>query len=517
MELLPGCDLHRGSAAVLFVAPHGGRRPQHDLRSLPANLRVNDLYTAELARELARRLEASAIVNHGIDRNEVDLNRVSQLRRRAPWLIERLAEECERLAERHPRVTVFFLHGWNTGQARCDLGVGATGTVNDLRIEPRAALTADPVFLVQLVGGLERVPDLEVSLGARYPAGHPNNVVQLFRRRDDQEHPAEQRIAELACSGRVQAIQLELGVPLRWPGPWRDAFVEALVAAVSSPVGAGAVSRPLRMDLLPPGSVAVQGYDAAAGIGLFAAVGAIGERIGARLLLTLGGQRIALYTGEESVRRQVTPLHVSRDEYGIRLRFAGPMLQLEDASLYLDLENAMAHSRLVQGSVDVVLRYDQASAHWRDVHYGRLSGTIDTGARHLAVSTPAVGGSLGGRGELIRSSLSAVFEDGEQLMARVFADGRVETERVGSEGSRKVPGSQLSVVADAADHSPTELCWTAEDHPPVTALPVTRMPIVRGLGRAGYLRVTFGIARIRSGDRAGHGLFEHSVLVPAAG
>ena len=64
-----------GSGPVIVVAPHGGRR-QREVRPDDS---VNDLHTAGIAREFARRLGAPALINHGLDRNDTDLNRISEL------------------------------------------------------------------------------------------------------------------------------------------------------------------------------------------------------------------------------------------------------------------------------------------------------------------------------------------------------------------------------------------------------------------------------------------------------
>src|SRR5438445_3874232 len=79
-----------GDAPILLIAPHGGRAGAAARATL--HPKVNDLETAEITRELARRLGAPALINVGMDRNELDCNRLSQLNARAPWLLEMLAE-----------------------------------------------------------------------------------------------------------------------------------------------------------------------------------------------------------------------------------------------------------------------------------------------------------------------------------------------------------------------------------------------------------------------------------------
>ena len=85
----PWCEMARGNSAVLLVAPHGGRRPPVDAAAPPPHLRVNDLYTPEITRELASVLRAGFLINHGMDRNTLDLNRITQVRRGAAWFLSR--------------------------------------------------------------------------------------------------------------------------------------------------------------------------------------------------------------------------------------------------------------------------------------------------------------------------------------------------------------------------------------------------------------------------------------------
>src|SRR6185295_6903233 len=83
----PWCNWGMRAGSTLVIAPHGGRRARLDPLP-PRPFKVNDLHTAQLASELARQLDASFIVNDALDRNELDLNRTSQVVRGAPWLLE---------------------------------------------------------------------------------------------------------------------------------------------------------------------------------------------------------------------------------------------------------------------------------------------------------------------------------------------------------------------------------------------------------------------------------------------
>ena len=74
-----------GDAPVLLIAPHGGRAGPATRALL--NPKVNDLHTADITHELARRLGAGAIINAGMDHNRLDLNRLSQVMNEAPWML----------------------------------------------------------------------------------------------------------------------------------------------------------------------------------------------------------------------------------------------------------------------------------------------------------------------------------------------------------------------------------------------------------------------------------------------
>ena len=88
-----------GKRPIVVFAPHGGRRK----RPLKRGDGINDLYTAEIATVLAERLDAYAIVNAGIDRNDVDLNRISELVSRAPGVLTMLRDTVEQARGRAPR------------------------------------------------------------------------------------------------------------------------------------------------------------------------------------------------------------------------------------------------------------------------------------------------------------------------------------------------------------------------------------------------------------------------------
>src|SRR5207247_7966324 len=148
---------------------------------------------------------------------------------------EPLADTLERMVARARRATVVVVHGWNVVQAVCDVGIGVTEHDVEAVSAGDAHRTVSERFLRDVLRPLQRRAQRDavtVTIGSRYPAAHVNNLLQLFTgRRAGDPHPAISRLAALA--DRVDAVQLELGIPLRWPGPRRSAFTQLLVAILS--------------------------------------------------------------------------------------------------------------------------------------------------------------------------------------------------------------------------------------------------------------------------------------------
>src|SRR5580704_15379341 len=98
-----------GDAPILLIAPHGGRAGQAT-RSL-LNPKVNDLHTAAITRELSTLLGAPALINAAMDRNHLDLNRLSQVSASAPWFLEMILERLAVIIARHRHATILVIHG----------------------------------------------------------------------------------------------------------------------------------------------------------------------------------------------------------------------------------------------------------------------------------------------------------------------------------------------------------------------------------------------------------------------
>src|ERR1700704_5160428 len=122
IEPAPWLEVIEGAAPILLIAPHGGRAGIATRSTL--HPKVNDLETADITRDLATRLGATALINAGMDRNEIDCNRLSQIGERAPWMLDLIANHASRIIDLHGRTIVLLIHGWNVIEPRIDFGLG---------------------------------------------------------------------------------------------------------------------------------------------------------------------------------------------------------------------------------------------------------------------------------------------------------------------------------------------------------------------------------------------------------
>src|SRR6185369_7116258 len=117
---------------------------------------------------------------------------------------------------RHACAEVLFVHGWNVVQPKCDIGVGHA-LADALAAHAHAEeLTISPGYAEHRLGRLRALCAAEgiaTAFGERYAARHPNNLLQLFRPTANGSAAAP-RLAEWVATRRVEAVQLELGVPV---------------------------------------------------------------------------------------------------------------------------------------------------------------------------------------------------------------------------------------------------------------------------------------------------------------
>lgn len=379
----------RGPGRVILVAPHAGRRDAGRRPWGSAPLKMNDLHTGALTRELATRLQASAVINEAGDRNDVDLNRVSQAHDAAPHFLDLLADVAEDALTRHSRLHLLTVHGWNVVQPAVDIGLGVRPSA--------AALEGGHGTAVSRAFAAQQLPQLASALagcgiratpGVRYPARARENLLQLFTGRyDDDERAAVRRLAALA--GRVDALQLELALPLRLPGSWRDDFLAActtvFAAEATAPVGA---TWPAWMATAPdaPGRAALELV--APGL---CGLAAMDDR-GGRLLLFPDDGRLYTFTGERAAvdpAHRVAGLGMRTSDGDVDLTYEGPMLIFPDTRPFVDLEHGLAGAGAV--GARVALRFE--SSHGETMApcpFGRVRGQVSLGGATYDVSGSGV-------------------------------------------------------------------------------------------------------------------------------
>jgi hypothetical protein len=236
-----------------------------------------------------------------------------------------------------------------------------------------------------LVAGL-RSEGIAATVGARYPARHRENLVQLFTPRylaDDR--PVVRALA--ALGRRVDAVQLELGIALRWPGPWR-ARLRAACRAAGAALAAAPVSSPEGSESPRPGgepAVARRLEFTSPGLSGLAALDA-GR--GGRLLLFPAGGGLALFTGERThpePEGHVGALALLRATSGrTTVSFRGPMLRFPDTSPFLDLERGLAAAALLDAEVELALEPHHAAGHPGE--FGMVAGEVRIDGHHLEIA-----------------------------------------------------------------------------------------------------------------------------------
>jgi hypothetical protein len=571
LAVLPSwCRSVPGRGPALVIAPHGGLCARDLLTPEPAaSLRGNDLHSGELARLVAERLDAALLANVASDRNDLDLNRVDEVRARAPWFLDAIAEHLDRIVAQHGRALVLIVHGWQIVEPRCDVGIGAR--LADARdAESRAArLTVSPEFVTTTLEALRRygaAHGVRTTYGARWPAQSPNNVMQLFRRSPDGTRARDPSVlATLAASGRIEAVQLELGAPLRYPGAWRERFIDAAahafgawlarcatpVAAPARPGADLAATRAARIieratdrashaieratdpathaseraiDRSPPRGAALQAFDRNAGeegLGVVAGIGAMSPReLGARLLLLPGGQRMLLFTGHERIgagpKDRVGGLEMRARAGGLDVRFRGPVLDVPDASRHFRAEAAQLDARVVD------LELELCFAAQGETGYGAVEGDVRLAGRTWRIGAhgftdPVLARPIAPAGSL---RLTASFGDGMAITAELARPPHGANLRCLTRD-----GLREHVVADVAGPAaivPGRLAGAfelrAHGGPALRCRPLGHVTILRPGPDGRPLHVTFGAARFTLDDGTeGGGFYEHGMPADGSG
>jgi hypothetical protein len=468
---------------------------------------------------MAERLDASFVINESLDRNELDLNRISQVTRRAPWFFELIEHLLGRILDRQVTALVLFVHGWNVTQARCDVGIGTSVADESSCIETNGTATVSPEFFHQRLRPFRHLCEaagIRTTYGERYPASHPNNVLQIFRRpAASPPAGALSRISEWVEAQRVEAVQLELGVAVRWPGAMRRSFVAATTQAFGRHPHHHPIHTPVRAhsgnSVVPPAGL--QCFDATIGIGVSAGlIVESGGGVRGRLLLFLGGQRIALFVGEDrGLDRLISGgPEFQLDDRGFRLRFDGSILCVDDGGLYLDLEDAFAASVLQAARLDLFFEAPQKS------RYGQVRGTLWMEGKTWSFDCQGFGGAPHRAAIPPRRSqtlLSACFGAALALQVQTGdpqgATSGTVTQIVSGREKREDLRA-LSVELERDGYTPKRIAVSLCRQEPLVAEPLNRVSIYRPGSGKRPARVTFGIARVRLDGRRGYGFYEHS-------
>lgn len=560
-----------GGAPVLLIAPHGGRAGPATHAML--NPKVNDLHTADITRELAWRLDAGAIINAGMDRNQLDLNRLSQVMSEAPWMLELIAARLERIVARSKRAVVLVIHGWNVIEPRVDLGVGIKSSGGKLLPARGAHVSASDGFingpLLDLAESLRR-SGIKPSFGLRYPGAGPNNLLQAFTQRHASS-PLDplRRLAALNACGALEAVQLELSVTLRMPGRLRVEVIDAIARsfagcdrAVIAPRAARlevvrtsdasppAAERRAQQTLAAPSRVGLEFYDGSARVGAMASFDLGAGAAGARVMMVLGRERIALFTAEGRVERTpqslvLGPLTLRTCGGGLVFEFAGPAVVVEDGAAYLSVEHALAKAAL-QEAMELYAEFDP----WPGAHpspgppsqtlielithpehdakgiFGRLTGRLSiAGTRHRLEAAGRLGRSFTGIGKAAFRTRRMIWAAFPGTSAPRAVEARTLTTEDGAESGHACVFSR----GLWADHTPQRLeLAPAGLRCPPEQISLRLQPLkdghaltlggeVRGfvmLSRPGSAQsrilTSLGFATFRLGDRRGVGMFECS-------
>ncbi|MHB8383612.1 MAG: DUF7064 domain-containing protein [Candidatus Binataceae bacterium] len=551
---------------ILLIAPHGGRAGAASRATL--HPKVNDLHTADIARELASRLGAAALINFGMDRNQLDCNRLTQLAEQAPWILELIAERVTRIVARHGRATVLMIHGWNIIEPRVDLGLGVRTIGGELRPTGQSRVSASDEFirgpLMHFAARL-RESGVTPTFGMRYPAGAMHNLVQAFTERHRQSTVAALRtIAELSESAQVDAAQLELSVAVRMPGRLRERCIDALAGAfdpgVAIPARSGSrlkiVREPMPRPAAPartaapsiPTRVGVEYFDPRAGLGAMASFD-LGGGFGARIMFLSSGRRVALCTCEGRVKLagdglSLGPLTLAIEGRELRLGFSGPIVIVPDGSAYLSIERALASGRLDPAArVDLRMRlpesgFDPAAIFGGGAapspadsisSFAQMTGSVEIDGETTELCAVARAGlsftGLGPQKFRERRMLWACFDDEREpsaLELRTVSDDAAEPHRkaifLSADGWTGGELASLEIETPSPEEPPTRISAQASCRQEAIMLDgsvCAFVPLSRPGPEHSRIFTTLGFAKFRAGGREGAGMFEHSRVTDA--
>ena len=347
---------------------------------------------------------------------------------------------------------------------------------------------------------------IAVSFGERYPGRHPNNVLQLFRR--SLARTAHPTLAGWVTAGRIEAVQLELGVALRWPGAPRRAFADVVAAAFTGRAPSPVRARPEHAtSRTSPASLQV--YDPAACVGLTVRADPAGPSgPGGRVLVLLGSRRAALFIGEPL--RGGAPAEGPRftpREDGFDVHFDGYALATDDGWRYVDLEDAFASSQLT--AIRLELRFRRGVS----AEYGVVDGCVEVDGASRPIAAPGFArhGILQrtGTGWMSHLALIAALGPTRAVRLRHEFPGSSLLHELTDAGEVTRPAPPLAAHFGADRHAPSRIAVGRE----LVCRPLTRMSISRPLTADRQALITFGAAEFEAAGDRGYGFYEYGTVV----
>ena len=563
-----------GEVPIVLVAPHGGRRPTD--APIRDSVKVNDLHTAELTAELAAGTRSYALINQSLDRNEIDLNRVSQVRTDAPWFPIALVAILSHLLEQYGTAKVFFVHGWNVVQPVCDVGIGLRQKGSHIVPAGKGAPTVGTAFFSEELLPFQTAAaaiGLDVALGRRYAAAAKNNFMQVFSPRFTEDESAPIRtLAELSSQEKIHAVQLELGVGLRWPGANRERFIELFCRTLGKPPqplpqrgrdfsvftlaadtgdavqGRDGTFLPIRhalqkaheSDDSAPTRMSLHFNDPVSGLGLTGGIefdSAASSHSG-RLLLSLGGTEMMLFTGEDAASPQANQVRIGgyvwqRNAEGLSISYQGTVMRFSHPQAFIRLEDGLAASWLEPIEMHLQLSIPESSiTPASPIYLARLHGEIHLRERISKIDAWGFMDLLRAEeaGRLLPRQLVSLpfgpdlgiflarieLPEGPHSAGVIYADGTPyplrpndwDLQYVHDHGRLGTFDLSLSLDSSDAPHSrdsaerPFSLTCQGET--------TTAIPIVRHATEGRALAVTFGLAKTFWQGREARGVYEFS-------
>ena len=560
-----------GEVPIVLVAPHGGRRPTD--APIRNSVKVNDLHTAELTAELAARTRSYALINESLDRNEIDLNRVSRVRADAPWFPIALLAILSHLLEQNDTAKVFFMHGWNVVQPVCDLGIGLRQKGTHIVPAGKGAPTVGTAFLSEELLPFQTAAaaiGLDVALGRRYAAAAKNNFMQVFSPRfaEDESVPI-QTLAALSSQEKIHAVQLELGVGLRWPGADRERFIELFCRTLGKPpqplpqrgrdfstftLAAPDVSQGRDGAFLPvqpvpndshhsaPTRMSLHFHDPVSGLGLMGGIefDTAASTHSGRLLLSLGGTEMMLFTGEDAASPHANQVRIGgyvwqRNAEGLSISYRGTVMRFSHPQAFIRLEDGLAASWIEPVEMHLQLSIPESSiTPASPIYLARLHGEIRLCDRVSEIDAWGFMDLLRAEeaGRLLPRQLVSLpfgpdlgiflarieLPEGPHSAGVIYADGTPYSLRPSDWDLQYVHDHGRPVTFDVS------LSLDSLDSPNSPGRPfsltcqgetTTAIPVVRHATEGRALAVTFGLAKTLWQGREARGVYEFSEFLKA--